>query len=114
MKLIFYISLVVAGHKPDVLQDLLGNPKFQKAVERKLDGNTKIVFPFEQTEEEFRFTQKGIILNLQQRMKFMDDQKERYEELERTTDKILERVTDRYNELREKIEDVKEKLKSLS
>lgn len=47
MKLILFISLVLAGLKSDVLNELLGNSKFQKAVERKLEDNTKLVFPFE-------------------------------------------------------------------
>lgn len=43
----------------------------------------------------------------------MDAQKERYLQLEKTTDKILERISDRYDELRERIENVKNKLSTL-
>lgn len=82
-KILLLVSLIQVLFSKTQLKKYLSDPKFQKAVERRLN---KIVFPFDQSDDEFRYTQKYILLNMEQRLKFLNDEKERYERLERNTD----------------------------
>lgn len=51
LKFTLLIAMLFVGAKLVDLEELLGDKNFQKAIERKLNDNTKLVFPFDQTEK---------------------------------------------------------------